>query len=58
LRACRFSRSSYYAIGIIGYILKPAMHYAPGFDGSSMLGMAAAAIVLVVWYCIRWLRRI
>jgi len=49
---------SYYAIGIIGYILKPAMHYAPGFDSSNALGMAAPAIVLVVWYCIRRLRRI
>jgi uncharacterized membrane-anchored protein len=49
---------SYYAIGIIGYILKPAMHYFPGVDSSTLLGMAAPPIVLVVWYFIRRLRRI
>ena len=37
---------SYYAIGIIGYIMKPAMPYLPGLDSSSLLGMAAPAIVL------------
>ena len=49
---------SYYAIGILGYILKPALNYAPGLDVSNLLGMAAPAIVLAVWYFIRKLRRI
>jgi uncharacterized membrane-anchored protein len=49
---------SYYAIGIIGYIMKPWMPYVPGLDSSNLLGMAAPAIVLVVWYFIRRLRRI
>ena len=48
---------SYYAIGIIGYIMKPAMHYLPGLDISSLLGMAAPAIVLAVWYFVRRLWR-
>ena len=49
---------SYYAIGIIGYIMKPVMPYLPGLDSSSLLGMAAPAIVLAVWYFVRRLRRI
>jgi uncharacterized membrane-anchored protein len=49
---------SYYVISIIGYVLKPALQYAPEFDGSKLLGIAAPAIVLLVWYFIRRLRRL
>jgi uncharacterized membrane-anchored protein len=48
---------SYYAIGIFGYVMKPAMRYLPGVDVSTVLGIAAPAIVLAVWYFIRRLRR-
>lgn len=49
---------SYYAISIIGYVMKPAMQYAPGIDSAKLLGLVAPAVVLVVWYFIRRLRRV
>ena len=49
---------SYYAISIMAYIMKPALHYAPALDVSSLLGFAAPLIVLAVWYLIRRMRRV
>jgi uncharacterized membrane-anchored protein len=49
---------SYYPISIIGYIKKPAMHYAPGLDSAQVLGHVAPVIVMIVWYFIRRLRRV
>jgi uncharacterized membrane-anchored protein len=48
---------SYYAIGLIGYMLKPLAHSAPQLDTPAVLGIAAPVVVAVVWYCIRRLRR-
>jgi uncharacterized membrane-anchored protein len=47
---------SYYAIGILGYVLKPLAHLRPDVDATSVLGVVAPAIVLVVWYFIRQVR--
>jgi uncharacterized membrane-anchored protein len=48
---------SYYAVGLIGYMLKPLGHSAPQLDAPAVLGAAAPIVVAVVWYCIRRLRR-
>jgi uncharacterized membrane-anchored protein len=49
---------SYYALSILGYVMKPFTHYAPEIDSSKVLGVAAPAIVLAVWYLIRRMRRL
>lgn len=48
---------SYYAIGILGYMAKPFVHFAPLFDAPVFLGVIAPAVVAIVWYCVRRMRR-
>ena len=48
---------SYYGLSILGYIVKPATHYAPTLDVATVLGLAAPVVVLAVWYFIRRIRR-
>ena len=47
---------SYYAISIIGYMIKPAMHYLSDHDSSRWLGFSTPVVVLTVWYLVRRLR--
>jgi uncharacterized membrane-anchored protein len=48
---------SYYAIGILGYMAKPFVHFAPLFDAPIFLGVIAPVVVAIVWYCVRRMRR-
>ena len=48
---------SYYAVGIIGYMVKPFMHLMPQLSEAMYLGVVTPVVVLVVWYFIRRIRR-
>jgi uncharacterized membrane-anchored protein len=47
---------SYYAIGILGYLLKPFGHLPVGLDVSTLLAASTPVVVLACWRHIRRLR--
>lgn len=47
---------SYYALGLLGYLLKAANHVWPNLDPSFATGLAAPAVIAAVWYGLRRLR--
>lgn len=48
---------SYYAVAIIGYMMRPVARLAPALDTPWFLGMISPVVVVIVWYCIRRMRR-
>ncbi|MBU6373590.1 MAG: DUF3422 family protein [Alphaproteobacteria bacterium] len=47
---------SYYALGLLGYILKAAAHVMPNIDPNVATGLAAPLVIGLVWYGLRLLR--
>jgi len=48
---------SYYALGLLGYVLKAVAHVAPGIDPNFGTGLAAPVVIGLVWYGLRLLRQ-
>lgn len=48
---------SYYAISLLSYPFKALEHADPRFDAPLLTGLAAPAVILVVWLALRRLRR-
>lgn len=48
---------SYYAIGLLGYVLKGAEDIAPRFHAPLFTALAVPVIVLTVWYTVRRLKK-
>ena len=48
---------SYYAIGILGYMLKAVSHYQPAWDPTVLSGIASPFVVIGVWLMLRALHR-
>lgn len=47
---------SYYALGLLGYLLKAVNHVLPGIDPNVATGLAAPLVIGIVWYGLRMLR--
>ena len=48
---------SYYAIGILGYLLKAVAHYRPEWDPTVLAGVASPFVVAAVWLTLRAVHR-
>ena len=48
---------SYYALGLLGYVLKAFSEISPGLDPNVATGFAAPVVIGLVWYGLRWLRQ-
>jgi uncharacterized membrane-anchored protein len=47
---------SYYAVGLVGYLLKPLAELAPGLNVALLVAVITPLTILAAWYTIRRVR--